>query len=183
MNEMSLSHLYRRLVSQRAQPVVSAEDLVDLVAASRDPSAMDPVRRERVLADLAQSRAHIELARLLNALQPASEAMAQQVREVRRSVHAPRHRDQRIAAGARRGRQARGLRWVAAMAACLSVAIGVWSWHHSDVQQPIAATHNAPLPDRIFTSGDTIFAASDSSHLKSSIGDHADELFRGNFSG
>lgn len=188
MNEMSLSRLYRRLTSQRAQPAANVDDLVDVAARSVGASAIDDVRRARVATSLAESPAQADLARMLHALQPASESLAQDVRDSRRSAaHPSRGREQHVAVGARRGQRVHRLRWAGGIAACLSIALGLWSWHHADVSQQAAvaaAMHSAPSADRIFVSSDTIFtSSSDAGRQTQSFGARGDELFRGHFSG
>ncbi len=183
MNEMSLSRLYRRLMSQRAQPAMNVDDLVEVVAPSA--GADDDARRDRVVAGLAQSPPHADLARLLHALQPASETLVRDVRDSRRSAHPTRVREPRVAAGARRGHRTHPLRWAGGIAACLSIALGLWSWHHADTtRRADIAMHSAPASDRIFTSNDVIFASSDAARRqKSDYRGSGDEVFRGHFSG
>ena len=145
MNEMSLSSLYRRLVSERPQD---------------DPDA-----------------AHSNLARMLRALQPESEALADKVNERRRTAHPVRQREQRVAAGARRN----PVRWAGSIAASLAVVFGLLAWQGSRVQtdSPVASS-TAPAPDLIFTSSDHIFASN--GDVKPSRHTRGDELFRGSFS-
>lgn len=145
MNEMSLSGLYRRLVSERPQ------DNADV--------------------------AHASLARMLRALQPESEKLADQVNERRRTAHPVRQREQRVAAGARRNH----VRWAGSIAASLAVVFGLMSWQGARMQtRSHVATSTAPASDRIFTTSDHIFA---SSIDPGSTGHgHGDELFRGDFS-
>jgi hypothetical protein len=179
MNEMSLSRLYRRLVSARPQPAIDAADLTDA-------GEMSQPRREALAAKLASSTEYADLARMLGALEPASRTLAEDVAAERRvAAHPARVRELRPAAGARRS-HARHLRWVGAMAACLAVALGLWSGR-VDQRGPmhVAATAKpAPVRDRIFTSSDSIFAAS--SEARQVHPDHhsrGDELFRASFSG
>lgn len=188
MNEMSLSRLYRRLISERAQPAVNVDDLVEVVASSADAGAVDEARRERIAADLAQSPPHADLARMLHALQPVSESLARDVRDSRQpALHPARVREQRIAAGARRGHRVHRLRWASGIAACLSVALGLWSWHHVETARHAEiAMHgaSASVSDRIFVSNDVIFASSDNTHRrKQNSGASGDELFSSHFSG
>ena len=187
MNEMSLSRLYRRLTTQRAQPAVSVDDLVAVAVPSVGAGPIDDARRARVVADLTQSAPQSDLARFLRALHPVSESVARDVRATHRSAHPMRGREHRVAAGARRERGVHRLRWAGGIAACLSIALGLWSWHHSDMSQQAAvaaAMHGAPSTDRIFVSNDTIFtSSSDAGQQKQAIGARGDELFRGHFSG
>lgn len=184
MNEMSLSRLYRRLMADRVRDTVSVDDLVD-VASSASPVEVDTGRRDRVAAALAQSPQQSDLVRFLRALQPISESLADDVRDARRCAHPTRVREQRFAAGARRVHRGQPLRWVGGIAACLSIALGVWSWHHEDTSMHASlAAHSAPLRDHIFTSNDVIFApSSDAPRQAPAQGGHGDELFRGHFSG
>jgi hypothetical protein len=185
MSEMSLSRLYRRLVSERAQPAVDSADLVAVAAGSASADEIDSARRDRVVASLAASSPHADLARMLHALQPASESLAEDVGERGRSAHPARVREQRVAAGARRGHRVHRLRWAGGIAACLSVALGLWSWHHEDAQQhAVIATRSASASDRIFASNDVIFSSSSDAHQQEHRnGGRGDELFRGHFSG
>jgi len=177
MNETSLSRLYRRLVSARPQPAVDAIDLADA-------GEMSQPRRDALAAKLASSTEYADLARMLGALKPTSQALSEDVAAARRAAaHPARTREPRPAAGARRA-NVRPLRWVGAMAACLAVALGLWSGradHHGPAT--VAATSKrAAVGDVIFTSRDSIFAASsDSRHPPANRG--GDELFRANFSG
>lgn len=187
MNDMSLSRLYRRLTSQRAQPAVSVDDLVAVMAPAARAAAIDEPRLAHVATRLAQSPAQADLARMLRAMQPDSESLARDVRATRRSAHPVRLPDQRVAAGARRSRGVHRLRWAGGIAACLSIALGLWSWHHADPSHQAAvsaAVHRAPSTDRIFASNDTIFASSsDAGRQKQGMDSRGDELFRGHFSG
>ena len=188
MNEMSLSRLYRRLTSQRAQPAVSVEDLVEAAAPSVGAGSIDDARRTRVATHLAESPPQVDLVRMLRALQPASESLARDVSDSRRSTaHPPRGREQRVAGGARRSQSVHRLRWAGGVAACLSIALGLWSWHHADMAQQAAvaaAMQRAPSTDRIFVSNDTIFtSSSEAGRQKQHVGGGGDELFRGYFSG
>jgi hypothetical protein len=186
MNEMSLSRLYRRLMSERAQPAVDVDDLVAVAASSIGADRIDSARRDSVVASLAKSSKYADLARMLGALLPASESLATDIRMRDHSAHPSRLREQRIAAGAKRGHRMHRMRWVAGIAACLSVALGLWSWHHEDVSRPAVTAMRSGVSssDRIFTSNDVIFASSNDSHRQMQrYGGSGDELFRGNFSG
>ena len=185
MNEMSLSRLYRRLTSQRAQPTVDVDDLVAVAPAPAGADEVDSARRDRVAASLAVSSPHADLARMLHTLQPVSACLAEDVRERGRSAHPARVREQRVAAGARRGHRVHRLRWAGGIAACLAVALGLWSWHHDDAQQHAAmAMQSAPAGDRIFASNDVIFSSSsDARQQEHRNSERSDELFHGNFSG
>ena len=185
MNEMSLSRLYRRWVSQRAQPAVDAADLVAAAARPARAEEIDSARRDRVVASLATSSPNADLVRMLRALQPASEALAETVGERARWAHPAHVREQRMAAGARRGHRVHRLRWAGGIAACVSVALGLWSWHHEDARQHAAmAMRSTPVSDRIFVSNDVIFSSSSDAHQQErGNGGRVDELFRGHFSG
>ncbi|GAA0718326.1 hypothetical protein [Dokdonella soli] len=186
MKDMSLSSLYRRLVSARPQPDVDAADLVAVVSADEGSGELSARHRDAVVEKLAASPQHADLARMLRALKPASEALATSMNEHRHGAHPLRAREQqRLAAGARRGHVHR-LRWAAGLAACLAVALGVFAWHHEDGQHLMTAgtARTAPLPDRIFTSSDRIFASSsgEAGHGESARHGGGDEVFRGRFS-
>jgi hypothetical protein len=179
MNEMSLSRLYRRLVSARPQPVIDAADLTDA-------GEMSQPRREALAAKLASSTEYADLARMLRALEPASRTLAEDVAAERRvAAHPARVRELRPAAGARRS-HARHLRWAGAMAACLAVALGLWS-ERADQRGPThiaATTKPSAAGDRIFTSSDSIFASSsEARHQHPNRRNGGDELFHASFSG
>jgi hypothetical protein len=184
MNDMSLSSLYRRMTARGASPEVDAADLA-MAATGAD---MPAERREAVAATLARSPAHASLARMLRALQPESEALAEAVGTRRPSGHPLRGRETRLAAGARRvhvGNRGHGLRWVGAVAACFVFAFalnfrqGEAPTNWNDVA---ASATTATMPDRIFTTRDQIFAASDDAPRGARGGDAlGDRLFQANF--
>lgn len=181
MNDMSLSRLFRRLTAQRSPAVeVDADELSAAVVGEGDASG-----REAVATKLADSPRYADLARMLNALQPASAELAEGVRR-RGSAHPQRSREVRPVHHARRASH-RPLRWVGGLAACLAVALGVAGVWHGKVDAPhrnvVASVTTAQAPDRIFTSQDQIFASNDvpAHHLKSKHG--GDKLFHGDFSG
>lgn len=177
MNDNSLSRLYRRLTAQRGETVeADAAELSAVVAGEADAS-----RREAAAAKLAASARHADLARMLRALQPASAELADGVRR-RGSAHPQRSREARPQHHARRASH-HPLRWAGGLAACLALTLGVVGvWHGSrngGMHRDTVAS--VQKPDRIFTSQDRIFAASDdAAHRGSNAGD---ELFRGDFSG
>lgn len=179
MNDMSLSRLYRRLVSSRPQPDVEAADLVSV--ADDGARALSERHRDAVVAKLADSARHADLTRMLRALKPESEALATSVGEQRRAAHPQHARGQRPAAGARRG-HLHGLRWAAGMAACLAVVLGLWSREHADVAQGVVAgSRTTTLPDTIFASNDRIFSTVDDSRHRGAPSHRGDEVFRGGF--
>lgn len=186
MNNMSLSHLYRRLMSSREQPLVDAQELASVLDADSYASVAVE-RRDAVAAALSTSPGQADLARMLKALEPASAALAEGVEKSRRSAHPQRLRSARPAAGARRG-LAHPLRWAGGIAACLAVTLGLSLWHVEKGQHErnhIASFEQSVHPpaaaaDRIFTSEDVIFASMDKAHHRPS--QHpSDELFRGSF--
>lgn len=121
---------------------------------------------------------------MLRALRPESQLLADGVKQLHRgAVHPLRSRESRPAAGARRG-HLRGLRWAGALAASLVVALGAWSWQRGEHAHPQLASvvRSAPLPDRIFTTNDEIFAASGDVRGRRAQRARGDELFRGDFS-
>jgi hypothetical protein len=182
MNDTSLSSLYRRMTAGAAGREVDANELVAAIDASDLPAE----RREAVAAVVAGSSAHASLARMLRELQPESEALAEAVRGKRHASHPLRGREARIAAGARRHHgHGHGLRWVGAVAACfvfafaLTFRYGESPTHWNDVA---ASASSAALPDRIFTTRDRIFAASDdASRADHSDGTRGDQLFHAGF--
>jgi hypothetical protein len=180
MNEMSLSRLYRRMTSRTVRNV-NADELVDALAPD---SGLTAERREALAADVAASAAQADLARMLRALQPESEALAADVERVNRTnVHPLRAREVRVANGARR--HARPLRWVGSIAACCALAFGVFALNggkDSDWNNVSASATSAVQQDRIFTSNDVIFASADRSAPRTRAARGGDELFRGDFS-
>lgn len=183
MNTMSLSRLYQLLASRRARVALSADDMVALNELVAHSDALAPAHRERLAVEVGQSQAHADLLRMLNALKPESEALARDVRNSRLG-HRERARAVRTATGRSSHHGAR-VRWIGALAACLSIAIGVWSWQHEQASSPsMLSAHATPAVDRIFTSNDVIFAASDDSrHAIDGRRGRGDEVFRGHFSG
>lgn len=179
MNDMSISSLYRRLVANRPRPDLDPADLVDAVSADPDRTGLPAARHAAVADALASSAGHAGLARMLRALRPASAELAERVNERRRVAHPLRDRHARPAAPARRI-HVRRLRWAGAAAACLAVVLGLWSSQHAAVRtgDRVAAVRAAPLPDRIFTSRDRIFAWSSDTHAGHRGGD---EVFHGGF--
>lgn len=191
MNDMSLSRLYRRLLCARARHAVDAAGLdaaalVEAVATGAGSDAQVSADSEAVVALLAVSPPHADLARLLRALRPASEALAGNLGQGRRIVHPARLRDQRLAASGRRAqvrRPATGrLRWAGGIAATFALVFGLWAWHGQQTQRwsdVAASATTSPTRDRIFTSRDRIFASSTDAgaHARSS-----DKLFQGSFS-
>jgi hypothetical protein len=125
---------------------------------------------------------------MLRALQPQSEALAEAVGTRRPSGHPLRGRETRLAAGARRvhvGNCGHSLRWVGAVAACFVFAFalnfrqGEAPTNWNDVA---ASATTATMPDRIFTTRDQIFAASDDAPRGARGGDAlGDRLFQANF--
>lgn len=180
MNDMSLSSLYRRMTARGAAPEVDAGELVAAATGADLPAD----RRDAVAEVLAGSPAHASLARMLRELQPESEALAEAVRGRRHAAHPLRGRETRIAAGARRHGQGHGLRWVGAIAACFVFAFaltfrhGEAPTHWNDVA---ASASSVVLPDRIFTTRDRIFAASDESPRANGGDARGDQLFQASF--
>jgi hypothetical protein len=120
---------------------------------------------------------------MLRALRPASEALVDKVNDRSYAAHPARARGLRPAAGARR-RQVHRLGWAGGIAAGFALVFGLWSWHGAEMQHwsdVAASATTVPMPDRIFTSRDRIFASSADSG-SGAPRRHGDELFRGNFS-
>jgi hypothetical protein len=144
---------------------------------------MNEMSLPRVYRRLAEQRPALpeaELGRLLRELQPESEALAAEVARVQRPSHPLRARELRAATGGRR--RAAPARWIGALAACLALAIGVFSLRelHTERWSNVAgAAHSISQPERIFGSNDRIFAASNDRVTLLP----GDELFRGSFSG
>ncbi|MFI4970087.1 MAG: hypothetical protein ACHP7D_07755 [Lysobacterales bacterium] len=180
MHNRSLSSLYRRLVSLRPRADFDAAELCALASGEH----LADGRREAVAMELAGSPPHADLARMLRVLRPQSQALAGDMRQIRRAgAHPLRGRETRPATAAHRG-HVRRLRWAGALAASLVVALGAWSWHHEDSarHQFASVARSAPLPDRIFTTHDVIFAASGDMHGRHAQRSRGDQLFRGSFS-
>ena len=121
------------------------------------------------------------LTRLLAELAPESAALADAVNQARR--HAPhplRTREIRTAHAARR-RQAHPLRWMGGIAAAFALAFGVLGWHGSQQNwaDVAASVQSVPMTDRIFTSQDRIFVATDDT--RGSSGGQGDQLFHADF--
>jgi hypothetical protein len=150
---------------------------------------MNEMSLSRIYKLLASKTAHPlqaedDLARMLRALQPESEALAADVARLQRPAHPLRARAVRVAGDARRG-SARPLRWVGSLAACLALVVGVFALrgqqeaHWNNVT---AAAGTAALPDRIFTSNDVIFASSDHAARRPIATSAGDEVFHTDFS-
>jgi hypothetical protein len=136
-------------------------------------------RLYRRLAEQRPALPEAELGSLLRELQPESEALAAEVARLQRPAHPLRGRDVRVAAGGRR--RAAPARWIGALAACLALAIGVFSLHgpHDQRWNNVAgAARSISLPDHIFVSNDHIFASSNDGVAPA----RGDEIFRGRFS-
>lgn len=175
MNDMSLSSLYRRLASAQPLPEIEGTDLA--AVASAQASGLSARHQDAVVAKLAGSAKYADLARMLRALEPASEALAADVGGVRRNAHAPRGRELRPAAGARRHQG--HLRWAGVAAACFAFAIGVGTWRSIESRHQAAVAQSAsPAADRIFASNDRIFSDARSGGESRQ---HRDEVFRGGF--
>lgn len=143
---------------------------------------MNEMSLSRLYSRLAEQRPALpeaELGRLLRELQPESEALAAEVARVQRQPHPQRGRDVRVADGARR--RATPARWIGALAACLALAIGVFSLHGPGDKRwsnVAGAAHSISSPGSIDVANDHIFAASNDS-----VGPGpGDEIFRGRFS-
>jgi hypothetical protein len=177
MNDMSLSRLYRRLASAQPLPEMEGTDLAAVASADAQSSGLSARHQDAVVAKLAGSTKYADLARMLRALEPASEALATDVSGSRRSAHAPRGRELRPAAGARRHQG--HLRWAGVAAACFAFAIGVGTWRSIESRHQAVVAQSAPsATDRIFASNDRIFSDAGSNGAHSQ---HHDEVFRGGF--
>lgn len=183
MNDNSLSQLYRRLTAARGQQEMDVEALACVLG---DRDSMTPERRATIAAELSSSPRNADLVRMLSALEPDSQALADAVNAVRRQSH-PSHARQargvRVAAGTRRHTMRR-VRWATGLAAGLAVAIGLLSWHSGTTDRwndVAAAARTAPVPDRIFTTRDRIFASSDDKTPRGGAPARGDTLFRGSF--
>lgn len=177
MNMPSLSRLYRRLTSPAPAQAVDAEAL--LAALGRRPA--EAGKRGQAVDAIAGSAAHADLARMLNALHGESEVLAVQVRRAQLGVaaHARRGSERRHGHGMR-------MRWVASVAACAALAIGVFALHErstlrGDPGSMVAASQHSAAPGRVTSGGDRIFTSGldGSTHATGAL---PDELFRSDFS-
>lgn len=174
-----LASLYQRLT---ASVPLAPEDAGGVVAWAA--GTLDPAERARVAARLAESSRHARLALLLKDSGPAASAFAAGINLARRSrPHAPRHEGRftfRRIAGWAGGS-------LAAAAAALVLAFGLQHRVQSNLSPPgqIASAKPAPASDRIFTSEDVIFAATEETprRVAHPATRGSDELFRGSFSG
>jgi len=164
----NLIRLYRRFT--RSAPVQSLPQTDALLALADGEHSADA---ERLLGDVARSAVHADLLRFARALAPESARLGVQLEQAF-ETSVPGHREARRqsprhAAAARRG----WLRMTASLAACLLVAIFVWSVQQRHVAPTPASpmTASAAAPDRIFA------ALDDSARPAKS-----DEIFRGRFS-
>jgi hypothetical protein len=122
-----------------------------------------------------------KLTRLLTELAPESVALADEITQVHQHApHPMRTRGIRTAHAARR-HQAHPLRWMGGIAAAFALAFGLLGWHgdQRDWSDVAAAADSAPMADRIFTSKDRIFAASDDT--RGTSGRQGDQLFHADF--
>ena len=136
-------------------------------------------RLYRRLAEQRPALPEAELGRLLRELQPESEALAAEVARVQRPAHPLRGREVRVAAGGRR--RVAPARWISALAACLALAIGVFSLHQSHEQRwnnVAGAADSRSPPSQVVASNDRIFAAGNDAVAQAP----GDEIFRGRFS-
>lgn len=180
MTDKSLSRLYRLSTGSRVGAAAQF-DADTLVAVAAGTLGTD--RRAHVMPALADSAAHADLVRLLRDLEPASAELSQACAERTVVSHVRVGRQRHHAAPASRFRK--GMRW-SGLAACLSLAFGVWAWQAHQQQADsaqFAAMEAAMKPDRIFTSQDQIFTARvDAGHSRP-VQAHGDGLFQADFNG
>lgn len=176
-NSPSISALYRRSTEGAA---AAADAAAVLEALEKGPAAPEAVEH------LARSAEAALVARLLVELGPESEALAADVARLRAgaagegSGHRPRTR---LAATRAGGRWQRPVRWLGATAASIAlVAAGMLlipRMQPASFDTVVAGANSIPLPDRIFTDRDRIFAAVDD--RRAGTGD--DALFHADFGG
>lgn len=161
--------------------------LLSSVMDRRAEQSVDADQRAVLLDTLATSPALADLARMLAALEPASQSLADEVGKARRVAHPQRSRAVRPVTGARHVR-GRYLRWTVGIAASLAVAFGLSSGHMEKAQHAPHHMAVSPQPahavsaaDRIFTSEDVIFATTDAFGGKPASSSRDDSLFRGSF--
>jgi hypothetical protein len=172
MTEQSLSKLYQRLGTQ-TRPVGS--DLLDadtLVAASA--GALSGDRRDEVAARLARSPAQTDLVRVLHELSADSSALAKAVHEQAGLAHSREGR--RIRHASQSHQRANMFRW-AGLAACLMLVVGFVVWHPLTDNSNSRGMATTAKPDRIFTSRDRIFSATDAPAAHAAV----DGVFRSDF--
>ena len=180
MTDNSLSRLYRLSTGSRVGAAAQF-DADTLVAAAAGTLAAG--NRAQVMAAVADSPAHADVVRLLRELAPASAELSQACGERTVVAHARMGRQRQHAAPASRFRN--GMRW-SGLAACLSLAFGVWAWQAHQQQADsaqFAAMEAAMKPDRIFTSQDQIFTARIDAGHSQPVRTHADGLFQADFNG
>ena len=180
MTDKSLSRLYR--LSTRSRVGAAAQfDADTLVALAAGTLATES--RSQVMSALADSPAHADVVHLLRDLECASAELSQACGERTVVAHARMGRQRQHAAPASRFRN--GMRW-SGLAACLSLAFGVWAWQAHQQQADsaqFAAMEVAMKPDRIFTSQDQIFTARIDAAHSQPVRTHADGLFQADFNG
>lgn len=143
MNKPNLARLYRRFTRSRSQPLPEVDALVALAEGDHSEQT------ERLLSDVARSGPHADLLRFARALQPESARLGAELERAFEAA-APRHRGgsraPRIAAAPNRF-----VRVAASLAACLLVAVAVWTVQQSRIAPPApVAAVKAVRPDRIF---------------------------------
>ena len=176
MNTISLSRLHRRMTADAVREVDA-----DVLLAALEGRPADAARRTAAVEALAESSAHADLARLLGALQADSEALAAGVRRARTAMPARAQRE-------RRHGQASRVRWVAPLAACMTLVVAVFAFHERGMSHRekawndvAASTQSVARRDRIFTTRDEIFSSSDDGAHHAAAA-RPDEVFRSDFS-
>lgn len=167
-----LGRLYRRFTRTGALQALPEADALQALAEGEHSA-----ETERALGDVARSGLHADLLRFARALAPESARLGHQLEEAY-EVTMPAHRAHRGVsrhATARRG----WLRVAASLAACLVVALTLWTAQQRH-QAPSAVATTAPataLPDRIFASAEA--PAKPDEIFNGSF--KGDEIFRGAF--
>ncbi len=160
------------------QAQAGAEELFDgdtLLAAAAGTLSGD--RRDEVAVRLSRSPLQTDLVRMLHELAADAATVAEAVNAHRSLAHSRDGRRLRHGNGNAR-RYSTRLRWIG-LAACLMLVFGFVLWQPHSNQPADSAAAAAMKPDRIFTSQDRIFAASDA---PAPLG-VSDSVFQSNFNG
>lgn len=175
-----LAATYRRFSRLRpAQPAPDLEALLALADGERSAGT------ERTLDDVARSGLHADLLRFTRALAPESARLGVQFERAFETTPAAGHR----LVAARRERHGGARRWLraaASLAACLLVAVAVWSVQQHRMPAPVAPMTSVPVrastsvpPDRIFASFETSTAKRGDRIFRAEF--HSDKIFKGAF--
>lgn len=175
MIEQSISNLYRRMNVQAQAGGLDLLDADTLVAAAAGNLSGD--RRDEVAAKLSRSAVQTDLVRMLHELTADSAVVADAVNERPSLAHVRGGRHLRHVAD-KTHRHAVSIRWVG-LAAGLVLVFGFAFWQPQSSHSTDEGMTAAQKPDRIFTSEDRIFAASDAADPHTA----SDGVFQSDFTG